>query len=86
MNNNDERYLISSAAGDRALSSVSCDALADDLIALGFRRQGPITDAQVEAAWRAWYGIAPDVALMGKWISEARSRARDALEAAREVA
>jgi hypothetical protein len=55
----DERALISAIAGDRGLSSVQCDALADDLVAVGFRRQGPITDER-HAGYRQLHELVKD--------------------------
>ncbi|GAA5198593.1 hypothetical protein [Microbacterium jejuense] len=50
--------------------------LADRILAAGFRRQGPITDAQVEAAWQALEeeGVRPLLRIV-----------RAALEAARDA-
>ena len=48
---------------------------ADDILA-GFRRQGPITDAQVQAAFESWNGL---------HVGTVRDRLRAALEAARDA-
>lgn len=52
---------------------------ADAILAAGFRRQGPITDAQIDAALVAWYGV------NARWNWIARDGMRAALEAARST-
>ncbi len=49
----DERELIAAAAGDRGISSVQADALADELISLGFSRSPQSTDW--EYGWRSFF-------------------------------
>lgn len=49
----DERELIAAAAGDRGISSVQADALADELISLGFSRTPQSTDW--EYGWRSFF-------------------------------
>lgn len=59
--------------------------IADAILAAGFRRpdsQGEPSDAQVEAAWRAWHNLSPDDAFVGKEVGRARDNARRALRAA----
>lgn len=55
--------------------------LADFLLAEGFHRQGPITDAQVDAAYDAFYEAIQTAGTYGQW----RNGIRAALEAARAV-
>lgn len=49
----DERELIAAVAGDRGISSVQADALADELIALGFSRSPKLTEW--EYGWRSFF-------------------------------
>ena len=53
--------------------------LADVAIGAGFRRQGPITDAQVDAALDSWFGISAG------WNDKTRNSMRAVLEAARSA-
>ena len=52
------------------------DRILAALPSLGYVKQGPITDAQVEAAFRSWNGM---------HVGTVRDRLRAALEAAREA-
>jgi hypothetical protein len=64
------------------------DALAADILAAGFRRQGPITDAQVEAAATQMYAIEHlgESRLPDDWEGALfKRRARAVLESAREA-
>ena len=54
--------------------------LADDILS-GFRRQGPITDAQVEAGLSQFYAHV----WSGRWTANEEKRMRAALEAARDA-
>lgn len=49
----DERELIAAVAGDRGISSVQADALAEELIALGFSRSPQLTEW--EYGWRSFF-------------------------------
>jgi hypothetical protein len=61
------------------------DALAADILAAGFRRQGPITDAQADAANQAWhdYVWADAPPLSRRDLGITRQAWKAALEAAR---
>lgn len=49
----DERELIAAVAGDRGISSAQADALADELIALGFSHSPKLTEW--EYGWRSFF-------------------------------
>lgn len=68
--------------GDGLHDVVIAEQALDAILAAGFRRQGPITDAQVEAAWRAGAAVLGDYEPPGGRDLRAM---RAALEAARDA-
>lgn len=89
MNTDDEREALIrrfDAMRDSGICSPTTRGLLDDAERL-LRRQGPITDAQVEAASIAFGGIhSPSWERAAEWErEEVRDGMRSALKAAREV-